>query len=149
MRSALLQRGVAEFVGTFTLIFVGAGAIIQTGGGNLTAIGLAHGLAIGVMASAVGHITPPVGLCLFVGMAISGLSMEKLIVPLLPFLITTGQTAFIASLVVAFVALFIVGAAVSLVTGKSMIFSGIRQVVIGAGAAAVTYAVGKVIGANI
>ena len=38
MRSALLQRGVAEFVGTFTLIFVGAGAIIQTGGGNLTAI---------------------------------------------------------------------------------------------------------------
>lgn len=57
MRSALLQRGVAEFVGTFTLIFVGAGAIIQTGGGNLTAIGLAHGLAIGVMASAVGHIS--------------------------------------------------------------------------------------------
>ena len=39
-----------------------------------------------VVASAVGHITPPVGLCLFVGMAISGLSMEKLIVPLLPFL---------------------------------------------------------------
>ena len=57
MRSALLQRGVAEFVGTFTLIFVGAGAIIATKGGNLTAIGLAHGLAIGVMASAVGHIS--------------------------------------------------------------------------------------------
>jgi len=57
MRSALLQRGVAEFVGTFTLIFVGAGSIIATQGGNLTAIGLAHGLAIGVMASAVGHIS--------------------------------------------------------------------------------------------
>jgi tripartite ATP-independent transporter DctM subunit len=39
-----------------------------------------------VVASAVGHITPPVGLCLFVGMAISGLSMEKLMRPLLPFL---------------------------------------------------------------
>jgi C4-dicarboxylate transporter DctM subunit len=39
-----------------------------------------------VVASAVGHITPPVGLCLFVGMAISGLPMEKLIKPLVPFL---------------------------------------------------------------
>jgi C4-dicarboxylate transporter DctM subunit len=39
-----------------------------------------------VIASAVGHITPPVGLCLFVGMAISGLPMEKLVRPLLPFL---------------------------------------------------------------
>ena len=39
-----------------------------------------------VIASAVGHITPPVGLCLFVGMAISGLPMDKLVRPLLPFL---------------------------------------------------------------
>jgi C4-dicarboxylate transporter DctM subunit len=39
-----------------------------------------------VIASAIGHITPPVGLCLFVGMAISGLSMEKLVKPLAPFL---------------------------------------------------------------
>src|SRR4051812_24351435 len=57
MRSALLQRGFAEFVGTFTLVFVGAGSIIATSGGNLTGIALAHGLAIGVMASAVGHIS--------------------------------------------------------------------------------------------
>ena len=57
MRAAFLQRGVAEFVGTFTLVFVGAGSIIATNGGNLTAIALAHGLAIGVMASAVGHIS--------------------------------------------------------------------------------------------
>ena len=35
----------------------GAGSIIATHGGNLTAIALAHGLAIGVMASAVGHIS--------------------------------------------------------------------------------------------
>jgi C4-dicarboxylate transporter DctM subunit len=39
-----------------------------------------------VISAAVGHITPPVGLCLFVGMAISGLPMEKLLRPLLPFL---------------------------------------------------------------
>ncbi|MCK6452389.1 MAG: TRAP transporter large permease [Alphaproteobacteria bacterium] len=39
-----------------------------------------------VIASAIGHITPPVGLCLFVGMAISGLPMDRLVRPLLPFL---------------------------------------------------------------
>jgi C4-dicarboxylate transporter DctM subunit len=40
-----------------------------------------------VIASAVGHVTPPVGLCLFLGMAISGLSMEQLVRPLVPFLV--------------------------------------------------------------
>src|SRR3954469_23080806 len=57
MPTATLQRAFAEFVGTFTLVFVGAGSIIATGGNNLTAIALAHGLVIGVMASAVGHIS--------------------------------------------------------------------------------------------
>ena len=57
MNRDALQRGFAEFVGAFALVFVGAGSIIATSGGNLTAIALAHGLAIGVMASAVGHIS--------------------------------------------------------------------------------------------
>ncbi len=48
-----------------------------------------------VIASAVGHITPPVGLCLFVGMAISGLPMEKLMKPLLPFLAAIVVTLFL------------------------------------------------------
>jgi len=52
-----------------------------------------------VIASAVGHITPPVGLCLFVGMAISGLPMEKLMKPLLPFL----AAIIVTLLIVAFV----------------------------------------------
>jgi C4-dicarboxylate transporter DctM subunit len=39
-----------------------------------------------VVASAIGHVTPPVGLCLFVGMAVSGLPMEKVVPPLLPFI---------------------------------------------------------------
>ena len=68
-----LRRGFAEFVGTFTLIFAGAGAILsfaklfaaafaQGGGGQITGLGLvavafAHGLAIAVMVSAVGHIS--------------------------------------------------------------------------------------------
>ena len=51
------RRGVAEFVGSFALTFVGAGAIAVTAGGDLVAIALAHGLVIAVMASAVGHIS--------------------------------------------------------------------------------------------
>ena len=50
-------KAVAEFVGAFALIFAGAGSIIATQGHDLVVIALAHGLAIGVMASAVGHIS--------------------------------------------------------------------------------------------
>jgi len=48
---------LVELIGTFTLIFAGAGAIIMTQGQNLVAIGLAHGLAIGLMIAAAGHIS--------------------------------------------------------------------------------------------
>ncbi len=59
MRGDVLQRCVAEFVGTFALVFVGAGSIAVTAGteGALLAVALAHGLVIGVMVSAVGHIS--------------------------------------------------------------------------------------------
>ena len=52
-----------------------------------------------VIASAVGHITPPVGLCLFVGMSISGLPMEKLMRPLLPFLAAIIAVLFVVAFV--------------------------------------------------
>ena len=41
---------------------------------------------------------------------------------------------------------FLVGALVSLLTGRSMLYSGFRQMGLGAAAAAVIYAVGTVIG---
>jgi MIP family channel proteins len=47
----------AEFVGTFTLIFAGVGAVLASGGTNLVAIALAHGLAIAMMGSALGHVS--------------------------------------------------------------------------------------------
>ena len=56
---------------------------------------------------------------------------------------------FVASLVLSLAALFVVGAGVSLLTGRSMLFSGFRQLAIGAGAAAVTYAVGTMIGVGV
>jgi VIT1/CCC1 family predicted Fe2+/Mn2+ transporter len=68
------------------------------------------------------------------------------VVPLVPFLLGSGINALVAALALSFVALFAVGAAVSIVTGRGFLFSGARQVVIGAAAAAVTFAVGSVIG---
>jgi len=56
------QKLVAEFIGTFALIFFGAGSICAdqylhgAGGLGLLGIALAHGLAIGIMVSALGHI---------------------------------------------------------------------------------------------
>jgi aquaporin TIP len=52
-----LRRGLAEFVGAFTLIFVGMGSIAFAGGSGLVAVAFAHGLAIAIMVSAVGHIS--------------------------------------------------------------------------------------------
>ena len=52
-----------------------------------------------VIASAVGHVTPPVGLCLFLGMAISGLPMEKLVKPLIPFLAAILVVLFVVAFV--------------------------------------------------
>ncbi len=51
------RAALAEFVGTFALMFVGGGAIIVTGGENLVAIALAHGLILAVMVSATMHIS--------------------------------------------------------------------------------------------
>ena len=51
----LLQKVVAEAVGTFALIFIGAGAGAL--GADLTGVAFAHGLVIGVMVCAVGHVS--------------------------------------------------------------------------------------------
>jgi aquaporin Z len=48
---------IAEVIGPFALVFMGAGAIIVTQGEDLVAIAFAHGLAIGLMVAAAGHIS--------------------------------------------------------------------------------------------
>jgi aquaporin Z len=50
------QRGLAELVGTFALTFIGGAAIIN-GQAGLVGIALAHGLALSVMISCLGHIS--------------------------------------------------------------------------------------------
>ena len=54
--STTLQKGAAEFVGIFVLVFFGCGTAVMSGG-NYVATGLAFGLAVLVMAYAVGRIT--------------------------------------------------------------------------------------------
>lgn len=55
--SGLWRSFVVEFIGPFALMFIGGGAIIQSAGKDLVAIALGHGLAIGLMIAAAGHIS--------------------------------------------------------------------------------------------
>jgi len=69
--------------------------------------------------------------------------------PILPYLIWSGTTAIILSLIVSAFGLFIIGAAITLMTGRSVWFSGTRQVLVGIAAAALTYGIGKLIGVSV
>lgn len=68
------------------------------------------------------------------------------IVPVLPFFFLTGIPAVGGSLVLSAGALFLIGAGITLLTGRSLLYSGFRQVIIGLAAAGLTYAVGSLIG---
>jgi VIT1/CCC1 family predicted Fe2+/Mn2+ transporter/rubrerythrin len=67
-------------------------------------------------------------------------------IPVLPYLVGGGTLVLLISLGLSLAALFAVGAAVSLLTGRGFLFSGVRQLGIGLAAALVTYAIGTLIG---
>ena len=71
------------------------------------------------------------------------------IFPIFPFIFWTGATAIYISLAVSGVGLFIIGAAITLMTGRGVLFSGIRQVVVGIAAAVLTYGIGRLIGVSV
>jgi VIT1/CCC1 family predicted Fe2+/Mn2+ transporter len=71
------------------------------------------------------------------------------IVPVIPYLFGGGTVIFVTSFVISLAALFLVGSLVSLLTGRSLLFSGFRQVGLGAAAAAITYLVGHLIGVSV
>lgn len=66
------------------------------------------------------------------------------LLPLLPYLL--GVTSLTISAVISCVALFGAGALVSTVTARSWWYSGLRQLVVGAVAAALTFGLGNLIG---
>jgi VIT1/CCC1 family predicted Fe2+/Mn2+ transporter len=71
------------------------------------------------------------------------------IVPVLPFFFLAGHLAVVASLAASTLALFGIGAAITLMTGRSVFVSGGRQVLFGLLAAAVTYGIGKLMGVTL
>ena len=70
-------------------------------------------------------------------------------VPLAPFLLSEGTAPVVASAIGSAVVLFVVGAVISVLTGRSATASGMRQVGVGALASIVTFAIGSMLGVSI
>lgn len=68
------------------------------------------------------------------------------IIPVIPFIFMKGMPAIFLSVIVSCIGLFLIGSAITLFTGKSIWFSGFRQVIFGLAAAAITFGIGKLIG---
>lgn len=71
------------------------------------------------------------------------------ILPLFPFFFLGGTAAIIASAISSSLGLFLIGSAITLFTGKSIWHSGLRQVIFGLLAAAITFGIGKLIGVSV
>lgn len=71
------------------------------------------------------------------------------IIPVLPFIFTSGMLAVGLSIALSTVGLFLLGAAITLFTGKGILFSGMRMVLFGLMAAALTFAIGRLIGVSL
>jgi VIT1/CCC1 family predicted Fe2+/Mn2+ transporter len=71
------------------------------------------------------------------------------IVPVAPFIFLRGFAAVSTSLLVSGLGLFTIGAGITLLTGRSVLYSGLRQVIFGFAAAAVTFGLGKLLGVSI
>jgi vacuolar iron transporter family protein len=71
------------------------------------------------------------------------------ILPVAPFTVLTGTDAVAASLGVSAAALFVIGAAITLFTGRNALYAGSRQLLFGLAAAVLTYGIGRVLGVTL
>ena len=71
------------------------------------------------------------------------------IIPVIPFFFLGGLNAVLLSAGLSAIGLFLIGSAITLFTGKSIWFSGMRQVMFGLAAAAITFGIGKLIGVSV
>ncbi|MDO9257832.1 MAG: VIT1/CCC1 transporter family protein [Bacteroidales bacterium] len=71
------------------------------------------------------------------------------IIPVIPFFFTNGMKAILFSTVLSGLGLFLIGSAITLFTGKSVWYSGFRQVLFGLAAAAITFGIGRLIGVSV
>ena len=67
-------------------------------------------------------------------------------VPVIPYVVLSGDLAVLVSALLSVAGLFAIGALITLFTGRGALYSGGRQVIIGGAAAALTYVVGRLIG---
>ncbi len=70
-------------------------------------------------------------------------------IPLAPFLFLQGTAAILTAIALGALGLFAVGVLVSLFTARHPLLSGLRMLAVGLGAAAVTYAIGRLVGVTI
>jgi VIT1/CCC1 family predicted Fe2+/Mn2+ transporter len=78
-----------------------------------------------------------------------GLFALGAIFPVAPFFWLAGPAALIASLAASGVALVLIGAGTTLFTGRTVLFSSVRQLAIGFAAAGLTYGIGRLVGVAI
>jgi vacuolar iron transporter family protein len=96
-------------------------------------------------------IDPDEGLGSPWGAAISSFLMFALgaLLPLVPFFLTAGHAAEVATGFIAAASIAAVGAMTSLLTGRQPVYAALRMLFIGTAAAMVTYAIGHLIGATV
>jgi VIT1/CCC1 family predicted Fe2+/Mn2+ transporter len=71
------------------------------------------------------------------------------IIPIIPYTFLSGTMGILVSMIFSAIGLFVVGAAITLFTGRSVIYSGFRQVLFGLAAAGITFSIGRLIGVNV
>ena len=71
------------------------------------------------------------------------------VIPVLPFVFVSGWTALGVGVGISALALFGIGAAITVLTGRSVWRTGLRQLVLGLSAAGVTFAIGRLVGVAI
>lgn len=70
------------------------------------------------------------------------------ILPVIPWLFASGAVGITASAVASGIGLFLTGAIITLYTGRTVLFSGMRMLVFGLAAAAITFTIGRIIGVS-
>jgi len=70
-------------------------------------------------------------------------------IPLLPFALGAGAHALVYTVILTAIALFAIGATLSLFTGRGAMMSGLRMLLLGGLAGAVTFSVGRLFGVSI
>ena len=71
------------------------------------------------------------------------------IIPVAPFLALSGNAAIIGSLVLSGLAMAAIGAGTTLFTGRSVVFSALRQLAIGLAAAGITFGMARLVGMSL